>query len=204
MPGKGVAGIVADPAAFRNGTAAYRKRVVEMILHEVFSFQEWDRVLAHFGLKPEQLPAFPSPPVPVVPDALGQGAGESEDHKRLKEFVARNPEAIGLKGFPKGLVEHTFPSADAIDILFATDKKWVGVEIKGVKSGELDVRRGLYQTVKYFALMEACLKAAQKRLPIEVILVLGGALPDNLRAEKDTLGVVCRESVPVPPNFTLV
>jgi len=200
IPGKGVAGLVHDPGAFRNGTSAYRKRIVDMVLHEVFSFGEWDRVLAHFGLTPVQLPPLLVAPPPCVPDLLGQGAGESEDHKRLKYFVARHPEVIGLKGFPKGAVEHTFPSADAIDILFTTAKKWVGVEVKGLRSGDLDIRRGLYQCVKYRALMEACLKADQKRIPVEVILVLGAALPESLLAEKDTLGIECRQSISVPEH----
>ncbi len=161
------------------------------------------KVLAHFGLQPEKLPPLPVPARASVPDSLGQGAGESEDHKRLKEFVARNPEIIGLKGFPKGAVEHTFPSADAIDIVFRTGKRWIGVEVKGLNSGELYVGRGLYQCVKYSALMEACLKAEQKKIPVDVILVLGGALPESLRPEKDILGVECRADIAVPPDFKI-
>ena len=203
VPGKGVAGIVTNPNAFRRGTTAYRKRVVRAILHDVFSYRDWDRVLHHFELKPESLPPPPASLPPSRPDSLGQGAGESEDHLRLKEFIARNPATIGLRGFPKGEVEHDFPSGDAIDILFETHKRWVGVEVKGIKSGVLDIRRGLYQAVKYTALLEACMKAEQKKIPIEVILALGGALPEGLRAEKDTLGVECRANIAVPATFKL-
>jgi len=202
MPGKGVAGIVSNPTAFRRGTRAYRRRVVRMILHEVFSYRDWDRLLAHLGLKPEFLPPPPSPP-PLPPDSLGHGAGEGEDHRRLKEFVARNPEIIGLKGFPKGKIEHIFPSGDVIDILFTTNKRWVGVEVKGIKSDELDIRRGLYQAVKYTALMEACLKAEQKKLRIEVILILGAPLPKRLRRQQDMLGIECRGSISRAPLFIL-
>jgi len=202
IPGKGVAGLVPNPVAFRNGTAAYRKRIVDRILHDIFSFGDWDKVLAHFGLKAELLPP-PVPPHRSTPDSLGQGAGESEEHKRLKEFVARNPAVIGLKGFPKVVVEHAFPSGDAIDILFTTSRKWVGVEVKSLKSDEMDIRRGLYQCVKYKALLEACLKAAQKRIPIEAILVLGMALPEGLQTEKNTLGIECRGGISVPVDFKL-
>lgn len=112
-------------------------------------------------------------------------------------------EKIGLRGFPRGTIEHIFPSADAIDILFRTDSRWVGVEVKGFRSGELDVRRGLYQCVKYSALLEACLKIERKKSSIKVILVLGGALPESLLAEKDTLGVDYRADISVPPDFKL-
>jgi hypothetical protein len=202
IPGKSVAGLTpAVAAAFRKGTLAYKRRVVDTILHEVFSFGEWDKVLSHFGLQPAKIHTLPTHILPSPPDASGQGAGESEDHRRLKEFVARNPQSIGIKGFRKGSVEFTFPSADVIDILFTTDQKRVGVEVKGIRSDELDIRRGLYQCVKYRALMEACLKAEQKQMPIEVILVLGGPLPETLRAEKDTLGIDCRVRISVPPDF---
>jgi len=64
-----------------------------------------------------------------------------------------------------------------MDILFRTDKRWVGVEVKGKRSDELDIRRGLYQAVKYAALMEACLKAEQKKLPHRSDPCLGWSLP---------------------------
>jgi hypothetical protein len=76
---KGVTGIVSNPAAFRSGTLAYKRRVIEMILHEVFSYRDWTKVLAHFGLKPESVPRLPAPQFPTVPDSLGQSAGEGPD-----------------------------------------------------------------------------------------------------------------------------
>ena len=73
--------------------------------------------------------------------------------------------------------------------------------MKGVTSGELDIRRGFYQSVKYTALMETCAKTEQKKIPFEVILVLGGALPVSLLAERDTLGIEYRAGVSAPPSF---
>lgn len=202
IPGESVVGLSSSEAkAFRTGSRAHKRRIVVMMLHEVYSFPDWDTVLMHFGLQPARIQTLPDPIVPSLPDALGQGAGEGEDHRRLKEFVSRNPHLIGLKGFPIGLIEHIFPSADAVDILFASDPQRVGVEVKDIKSDESDIRRGLYQCVKYRALMEACLKIEQKQIPVEVILALGGALPEALRAEKDTLGIECREGITVPADF---
>ena len=202
IPGKGVAGLVEYPAAFRNGTLAYKKRIVDRILHGVFTFPDWDRVLEHYGLQPVTLSQPPVPPKPPGQNSVGQGGGESEDHKRLKEFVALHPEIVGLRGFARGTTEHAFPSEDTIDVFFDNGKRRVGVEVKGLRSDEMDIRRGMYQCVKYRALMEACLKTEQMRIPINVILVLGRDLPVALRAEKDTLGIECIGNVSVPQDFT--
>lgn len=200
IPGKGVFDFIPHPDEFRRGTPGDRRRIIDLALRDVFSFREWDKVLAHFGLQPPQLPS-PPPTSPARPDSRGMGSGEGEDHKLLKDFIAQNPHAIGLKGFSKGKVEHTFPSQDTIDVLFAEKDRWVGVEIKGIRSDEVDIRRGLYQCVKYKALLEAVLKVEQKQIPMEVILVLGGKLPETLRPEKATLGVTCLSEVSMPPTF---
>jgi hypothetical protein len=140
LPGKGAAGIP-DVAAFRQGTLSYRRKTIDKILHDVFSFPNWDKVLAHFGLKPAILPPTPTPM--KMSTSFGAAAKETKEHYRLKEFFARNPHELGLKGFPNGVVEYAFPSADEIDVLFKTNTRWVGVEVKGCKSGDMDIRRGL-------------------------------------------------------------
>ena len=33
----------------------------------------------------------------------GGGVGEGEDHRKLKQYIANNPMAIGLSGFGKGV-----------------------------------------------------------------------------------------------------
>lgn len=79
----------------------------------------------------------------------GKG-GESHAHKQLKNYVANNPNQIGLKKrdvIPT--VEHSYISGDMVDILFAPKKDGdhTVVEI------ELDnVLPGIHQAIKYRAL----------------------------------------------------
>ena len=54
-------------------------------------------------------------------------------------------------------LEKTLPSGDAIDVFFENSQHWVGVEVKSKISNEFDILRGLYQCVKYQAVMESYL-----------------------------------------------
>lgn len=90
----------------------------------------------------------------------GQG-GESLDHKRLKEYVSKHPELVGLNKTTKVKVEHSFISGDMVDILFTDHSKDVVVEI------ELDnVIPGIHQAIKYRAL-----RCSQRGLKLDSKLV---------------------------------
>ncbi|MCU0471475.1 MAG: hypothetical protein MUF58_23115 [Arcicella sp.] len=79
----------------------------------------------------------------------GKG-GESKEHKQLKEYIAKNPDKIGLnKNEVNALVEHKYISGDLVDILFAPTKG-VGNTVVEI---ELDnVEPGIHQAIKYRAL----------------------------------------------------
>lgn len=124
------------------------------------------------------------------------GGGESENHRRLKEFVAAHPEAIGLpKGTPKGTPEYPLPSGDSLDVFFEHADTWVGVEVKSALSDEADMVRGLFQCVKYQAVMEAVQRAKTLLQNARTILVLEGKLPSRLLPLKNILGVEVAESI---------
>lgn len=69
-----------------------KRAIVEAELQHVFSYPRWKEVLKAFELKPTT-----SDFSPFVRNATGGfGGGESKEHKALKEYVARNPKAIGI------------------------------------------------------------------------------------------------------------
>ncbi|MFC2021636.1 hypothetical protein ACFLTR_00250 [Chloroflexota bacterium] len=85
------------------------------------------------------------------------GSGESEEHRRLKEYVASNPSIIlGEQGLETVEVEYGFPCGDRADIVLKdVDGNIIGAEI------EIDVDNtqlaGVLQAIKYrymLALME--------------------------------------------------
>ncbi len=74
--------------------------------------------------------------------------GESAEHKLLKEWIAKNPQVIGLTNVRKVEMEHVYISGDAVDLLFElNDDNDVVVEIETIKP-----LPGCYQAIKYKAL----------------------------------------------------
>lgn len=177
MPGAGVAGFLPDD--YRSANRALQKKVLRECLWDIFRFGQWDQVLTEFKLAPLSLPHLST----VAPHRrahrrMGVGAVESEEHKALKQFVSKHPELFGLpKRTGPGHVEFAFPSDDSVDVLFQGRDNWVGVEVKPRSAPEDEIERGIFQCIKYRALIEAYQMIHQIRPSSRVVLVLGGSLP---------------------------
>lgn len=136
----------------------YRK-AFEEIRDKVFACREWDSLLKKMGLSP-----LTKTPEDLNRDALqyiesqkkNRGGGESRKHKYLKTFVAENPYALGFSVIKRVQKEFPFVSGDRCDVVFDLgDKGFAVVEIKlGTKEKE-ELTKGVYQAIKYRALMEA-------------------------------------------------
>ena len=191
MPGEGFAEFAPDPRLFRRATRPQRKRIVEAMLQEVWAFPRWDDVLQHFGLEAvENRWVGRHPRQPPPPRA---GLGESPAHRQLKEYLAAHPEALGLPPeLAPGTLEFLFGSGDVVDILFDRGPEWIGVEVKSSVSDDADLVRGIYQCVKYHALMEAAQKVRQRVVGCRMILATDRRLPRELVVLRNTLGVETR------------
>jgi len=74
--------------------------------------------------------------------------GEGVEHKQLKQWIANNPESIGLKNVKSTEIEHSYLSGDSVDILFElTSNEDIVVEIETI-----DPLPGCHQLIKYRAL----------------------------------------------------
>jgi hypothetical protein len=135
----------------------------------------------------------------------GQG-GESAEHKALKRFVLENPELVGAGKDWAGVEEYPLKSFDEIDVLFRSATRCIGVEVKSVVSdrGPQDYERGIYQVVKYKALLKAQARAEagskEQVIPgsIDVFLVLQSKMPEQYIEVAKELGVRYFENVTVP------
>src|SRR5690606_389337 len=118
------------------------------------------------------------------------GKGESREHKRLKAWAARNPVELGLAQAFKGTPEKGLLSGDRIDVLFTDGTSFVAVEVKSTLSTDDDLRRGVYQCVKY----RAVVAAQESPVPVTVrtMLLSERELPDDLRARARELGVMLK------------
>ena len=80
-------------------------------------------------------------------------------------------------------------SGDIIDVSFQNNNIWIGVEVKSSISNSKDIIRGIFQCVKYKAVMDASDKSKLMKRKTRVILALGGKFPDILTELKNTLKI---------------
>lgn len=92
-------------------------------------------------------------------------------------------------------IEHPLPSGDVVDLLIETRNRLIAVEVKGVSAPSGEILRGLFQCIKYDALARAVMRTEGRYVKCSVILALGGPLPPDLVAAKNTLAVDVRESL---------
>lgn len=144
-----------------------------------------------------------APPVSVGGErAGGWGGGESEEHKALKRFVYEHPELVGAEAHWDAQEEYALRSGDEIDVMFKSPRLWIGVEVKSsVSDGNpSDYERGIYQVVKYRAVLNAQAAIDHPDAPpdIKVVLVLQNQLPKSLRPVADSLKVAFLENIGAP------
>ena len=126
------------------------------------------------------------------------GTAESEAHRRLKDYIARHPEVIKLgKSLAPGETEVVLPSGDTVDVLFQNTKLRIIVEVKSHISNEADLKRGLFQCVKYRAILKACRSLEGRGYEADARLALAGSLPKALIPVRNTLGVTVIENIRV-------
>lgn len=93
--------------------------------------------------------------LPVVGGAAfgdgGFAGGESEEHRKLKEFVASNPIKVGLPKASTPTIEFPYQSGDQVDVKFDLPNGTFAV----VEVETIDGWTGAHQCVKYRALLEA-------------------------------------------------
>ena len=185
IPGSGVEEFI-EYSDFQSLNKSQKRKVVDKILTDIYLYKDWYWVLSELNLKPletdfDQKLKEPRP-------RYGKG-GESQQHKDFKNFIARNPELFGLSTKLNGVTEYELPSMDLIDVVFKNKDEIIGIEVKSFISNSADIQRGLFQCVKYKALLEAE-QIVNDLIPnSRVILALETKLPDNLIAVKNQLGI---------------
>lgn len=171
-----------------------KRAIVEEIHADIFAYEYWDDLLEEYELTPiidglEEENNHGDENEISKPSKGGWSTeSESEEHRNLKQFIANNPKVVGLKKKSnKGIIEYLFPSADKADVVFQNESKYLGVEVKSIISNDNDINRGIFQCVKY----QALLRAEQKTLMIpptaRAILVVERELPYALQNLADAL-----------------
>jgi hypothetical protein len=162
------------------------------MLQAVFTYPDWDLVLETLELRPA-----PGIPLPSVSDVVPfGGTGEGVEHRDLKHAVAQNLRWVGLpKTLTPGKIEARLYSGDSLDVLFESARQRVAVEVKTRSAPYSELVRGLFQCVKYEAVLNAEARANGLRLDCGAVLAIGGVLPEALLPLRHTLGVTVYENV---------
>jgi len=114
--------------------------------------------------------------------------GEGPDHRRLKNWIAKHPEALHINDVAKVKEEYPFVSGDRADIVFThTSGASTVIEIETTTPYP-----GAHQAIKYRALL-----CAEKGLPLNAenttTMLVAWSIPLEVRAFCDKYGILWRE-----------
>ena len=167
---------------------AAKRIIVDGLNKRAIDYPSWDIVLKVLCLTPSV--ASSEHDEGKVKTSKYSQYSESQYHKKLKKYIADNPSTIGLTNIIFAENETPLLSGDRLDVYFQQkDNTRVAVEVKSRISPDDDVLRGIYQCVKYKAVLDAENRVHGNIFKTRAILVLEGALSDSNYQVKDTLGV---------------
>ena len=167
-------------------TLPEKKSLVAGLNARAVNYTKWNWVLDQFGLQPTKI--FTEKEL----EQLGThyGGGEGEEHKALKKYICQHPECLNYKDVVFAETEHPLPSGDSLDVYFElSDGKHVAIEVKPSIAPYQDICRGVFQCVKYNAVMDALRKIECKGYEIEVLLVTAGNFSSQNKVLAEELDV---------------
>ena len=187
MPGQGAGPFLADylrderlrSPRFRSLYPGKWRAACEQIAASVYATDEWDDLYRRaFG---ERLPT-PSPPNGREVDGIRYGrAGEGRNHKALRLWTKQNPCKIKrVYAAFRSETEVVLDSADRVDVVYYGPHTTVVLEVKSRDSDTLDLRRGVFQCIKYRAVMRAM--DIRSNPDVVAFLVTETELPTRLQA----------------------
>jgi len=198
LPGKGVGYYFAKKyknESYRKWSKVSPKKKRELVDRErikIFRYKNWEKlnkqlfgVIAQSKLRKKEGREVDG----FSPNGKNYGGpAESEEHKKLKKWVAAHPHKIGLrKSFGKGEPESRLLSGDTVDVLFSDGNDFTTVEVKSCRSNDEDLRRGIYQCVKYRKVKEA--EHLPNKVRVQAVLVAERELNHELKTRARLLKV---------------
>lgn len=170
-----------------------KRAIIEEIHADIFAYQYWDSILEEYELTEIEYGIDEDDNLDeIAPPNRGgwSSEDESDEHKALKEYVAKHPSVVGLsKRNKKGITEYLFASGDKADVVFEHNNGLLGVEVKSIISNDSDINRGIFQAVKYQALLRAEQKASLIPPTARSVLVVENPISAPLQNLADVLGI---------------
>ena len=193
LPGSGAVGYLADRYPdlrwLRRDNAPNHTRWRELVEYEaarVYEYTRWNEVYRLvYG---RRLPAASEDLTGKERDGTSRSGGEGVNHKALRLKVTREPSLVRRGLRPENTeTEVELLSGDRVDVVSLAKDGTVAIEVKSRDSDWNDLRRGVYQCVKYRAVIAA--QDVRQQPMVESWLVTETQLPVELLALARRLGV---------------
>lgn len=169
-----------------NGLSLSEKKVfVAGINEQAYKYEKWDWVLDQLGLQPSIIITEQE----LESISVHCSGGEGKEHKAIKEYVYKHPESLGITSVIRKETEHPLPSGDRLDVYFETSDSRYAIEVKPSTSPDDDIIRGIFQCVKYKAILEAMRKLEYGRYAISTLLVVAGSMSDRNKLLAEALEI---------------
>lgn len=170
---------------YKGLTIPEKQVFVAGINDKALNYQKWDWVLDQLGLQPSKI--ITEQELESI-SVYGNG-GEGKEHKAIKEYIFEHPESLGITGVSRKETEHPLPSGDRLDVYFETSDTRYAIEVKPSTSPDDDITRGIFQCVKYKAVMEAVRKVKFSKYDIVTLLVIAGPMSKQNEQLADALKI---------------
>jgi hypothetical protein len=194
LPGEGIAWFI-DKKNFIKLTGSQKRDTINRILDEIYIYPDWEMILHELGLEPINTEYVEKIKPLILKSSSGWGGGESQNHIDFKNYLAKHPELFELSPEFEVIVEYNLPSADKIDVVFKNKSQIIGVEAKSIISDTGDILRGLFQCVKYKALLEAEQIVKDLIPDCHVFLALEGSFPVQHIGIRNQLGITVIDNI---------
>ena len=163
-----------------------QKAIANAANEKAYNYTKWQWVLEALGL----LPFTGDIEDKVRNGSYAHSASEGPLHNALKKYVLVHPNLVGVVNPIKSEIEYNLLSGDRLDAYFLMPSgKQVAVEVKSRISMDSDILRGIYQCVKYKAVLTAECQAHGKAADVKSILVLENEPSSELRKTANMLSV---------------
>ena len=194
LPGSGAVGYLARRYPNRRWLRARNahkdnrwRKLIEDEAARVYAYPHWDdlyRKVYNSRLRPSDVDSKGR-----EKDGTRNGrGGEGPNHRALRLRILRNPSLVRTELRPEATnTEVELLSGDRVDVVSITEDTTIAIEVKSKDSDWADLRRGVYQCVKYRAVMKA--QDIRRNPCVESWLVTETPLPDELKNLARRLGV---------------
>ncbi len=173
-----------------------KRELVDKENTKALNYGKWEQVLKTLQLEPYKRPDNSNDKALIRKGGYTSHASESNEHKALKQYIYDHPEKIGIKNWTERDMEHILLSGDRLDVYIKLkDGTECAIEVKSRKSDEADILRGIYQCVKYNAILKSEQIVNSKRPLVKTLLVLEGTMPFAKASEARALHINYEENI---------